>query len=57
MRERQPGVQRDEAGLGAGAGERKDEDQRRQRAGGMRGADGVERIVAAGPREQAEGQQ
>ena len=57
MRERQPDVQRHEAGFGAGTDQRKDQNGRRKRRRGMPTADVDKGITAIGPRQQAEGKQ
>ena len=57
MRERQPDMQRHDAGLRAGADQRQDQGQRAERRRGMRGAHLREGIKAVGPGEQAEGEQ
>ena len=57
MRERQPDMQRHQAGLGAGADQRQDQDQCGERCRGMRGAHRVETVAAVGTGEQAECQE
>ena len=57
MRERQPDVQRHDAGLRAGADQSEDQHQRAERGGWMRGAHLRERVKAVGAGEQAEGEQ
>ena len=57
MRERQPDMQRHQAGLRAGADQREDQHQRGEPGGRMRRADGVEGVVAVRAGEQAEGEQ
>jgi hypothetical protein len=57
MRERQPDVQRHQAGLGAGADERKDQNGGRERRRGMAVADVAEGISAVRSRQQSEGEQ
>ncbi|MEY9882092.1 hypothetical protein ABIA43_003626 [Bradyrhizobium sp. USDA 328] len=56
MGERQPSVQRHQAGLGAGAQQHEDHNHAGQRSGRMRGSDRIE-IVTGAAREQAEGEQ
>ena len=57
MRERQPDMQRHEAGLGAGADQRQDQGKRAEHRGRVRRAHLREGVEPVGPREQAEGEQ
>ena len=57
MRERQPDMQRHEAGLGAGADERKNKHECGERRGGVRGANLGEAVAAVRPGKQPEGEQ
>ena len=57
MRERQPDVQRHQAGLGAGADQRQDENGRRRCLGRVRGADVGKGVAAIGTRQQPEREQ
>ena len=49
MGERQPDMQRHEAGLGTGAEQHQDQHQRRRMGRVLRGANGRKSVISAGP--------
>ena len=57
MGERQPDMQRHQAGLGTGAEQHQDQHQRRRVWGVLRGANGCKSVVSRRPCQQAEGEQ